>query len=145
MTEVSAQFGLWFKIGFIIQCASILFTLFQIGYYFTQSQHYSAPTNLVGCISCCGGIALFIWGIIIRFGDTGRACSGDFYDGPGQPEPYLWSQGYFLKIYLIIILTAILIAVCIGCICGICLASSNGSATINGQDYSFRSLRQRRY
>ena len=83
MTDVSGQFTLWFKIGFVIQCASMLCSVLGIGYHFTQSQHINAPNQLVGCMACCGGIALFVWGIIIRFGDTGRACSGDFYHGSG--------------------------------------------------------------
>ena len=66
-------------------------------------------------------LAFAIWGAILRFGEAGATCSGDFYDGYGKPEPYLWDQGIFMKWYLIYMLVVWALCLCMTCCILTCL------------------------
>ena len=54
-------------------------------------------------------------GVIVRETSDGAACSGDYYEGDDEPEPYLWQEGKLIRFtvyaYLFIIGVGILFSV----------------------------------
>ena len=108
---------LWFKFGFFMKCAGLLYAFMGFCFVGTKSALIAKPAQLIGLISCMGGLALIIWGSIIRWNHTGNACSGEYYDGSGHPAPYMWKSGKFMKVYLIIMF----VMIGLGCLCGCCL------------------------
>ena len=77
-TDVTQAFETWFKVGFFIKLAGVMYAL--IGFMSGNNRQTGKCAQLFGCVSCCGGLGLVIWGSIVRFQHTGQACSGVYYD-----------------------------------------------------------------
>ena len=124
MVNVTESMTNFFTFAFIVMCASMAYSVFGAIAIAAKSTGLGSCAQLIGLLSCTGGIAIVIWGSIIRWGEPGRTCAGDFYEGEGKPEPYLWKTGKFMKIYLILLYIIWgLISCCCLCMCiGNCCA-----------------------
>ena len=128
--NVGAQFTSWFFWGFVINMISIVMAIFNFLFAFTQSPIFGMLQTLIGCPVCCGGLAWWIAGMVIRWRHIGSVCAGgilrDEIDANGASAgavgdaPYWWKSGKFMNIYLIITLSAIPILCCVGC----CIAAA---------------------
>ena len=118
----------FFTFAFIMMCASMAYSVFGAIAIAAKSTGLGSCAQVIALLACVGSIAAVIWGSIIRWGEPGRTCSGDFYEGEGKPEPYLWKTGRFLKIYLIILYIGWgFIACCCLCMCcGLACGAARG-------------------
>ena len=93
-----------------------------------DSSGISKASMSTGGILCCGNIGMLIMGLIVRNGNAGKACSGDFYIGDDfRPQPYLWQSGKFMLYYVNICLflwSLCAFGMCIACCCMVCIAAS---------------------
>ena len=53
-------------------------------------------TVLIAPLSVINFFVMLV-GAYIRNTEAGKACSGDFYEGSGEQEPYLWKSGALIK------------------------------------------------
>ena len=123
LTNVTHLFHLWFVIGFVTNCLGIAHAI--LNFIVPQSlRSVTGPVTVLGFLSLSSSLAFLIWGCVIRWNNAGEVCSGDLYIGNEyEPKPYLWASGYFISLYLTIMLwiTGLVCGCCccIGCCVGV--------------------------
>ena len=127
--NVTEQFHVWFLWGFILNVAACVLSVLQFAYACTEADCFKMLSGCVGCPWCCASLGWFIAGMVLRWREVGRVCSGVYtvndatiYRGA---EPYLWKSGSFIHWYSIVTLILIgLLLCCVSCI--VCLAAASG-------------------
>lgn len=122
--NITGQFLIWFEVGFILQMIGITGAL--IGCCAAGLKNTTlikTASGLIACAQCLGGLAWFIYGMVIRWRTEGSICSGDKANPEDNAEGLtrpglLISSGMFIKIWNIIMLSIV------GCCC--CLAIVGG-------------------
>ena len=129
MVDVTSSMQHWFRIGMYIMLVSMFYSVVVFGYQATKSEVLAKAANLVSCIQ---GLVLLVWviyGTMIRFSNEGKACSGSFYQGSGEPDPYMWNTGIFMAVYIILVYVCIGLVFCCGCIVGLGFTLSRHSGS----------------
>ena len=108
----------WFKWGFILMCTSIAYVVLTLVYKCLESGLIAAFAHGVFCLQSIAMIVWIVFGSILRFSMVGKVCSGDYYHGDDDAEPYDWQAGQFMFVYLIIMYVVIGLFVCCGCCVG---------------------------
>ena len=91
--DVSAEMRSWFFTGFILMCASLSYVVMTFVYQAVKRSFLARLTHVVGCIQVLALVVWIIIGSMLRFSTIGKACSGDYYTGEEQVEPYVWQAG----------------------------------------------------
>ena len=118
--NVTAQFHEWFLWGFILNVTACVLSVLQFLYACTEADCFRYLSGCVGCPWMCASLAWFITGMVFRWREIGRICSGSYTMNDASihrgSEPYLWKSGAFIHWYSIISLILMgLLCCCVGC------------------------------
>ena len=127
--NVTAQFHEWFLWGFILNVTACVLSVLQFLYACTEADCFRYLSGCVGCPWMCASLAWFITGMVFRWREIGRICSGSYTaNTPGVQkgsDPYLWKSGAFIHWYsLVSLICGGLVCCCVCCLVCVGAAAS---------------------